>query len=290
MRDARIPEAVVVAMCSPIPWPDSNEPGKTRERVATSAEWAVLVSLYLHAGPDGSCCPSMSTLEEPTKRKRRTVARAIVGLVMTGIITRDKAPGKTNAYRLRTRDTAVPSGRDTAVPSTRDKRRHQGDDTLDLKEQEQDQDQAQQHVHASARTGADFEEWWGEYGRIGDKARAFDLYRWWRTTGKASADDLLAAAHAYRAHCTSTDCMMKHAVTFLAKPAKGKSPVWPEWASGEDHGAMDVGAGSHLNGAAGVVKRPLCPLCNTDLTYDEDGEHCPRCEWRAAKKREGVLT
>lgn len=92
-----------------------------------------------------------------------------------------------------------------------------------------------------------FENWWSEYGRVGDKARAFDLYRWWRTTGRTPADDLLTAAVCYRDHCAATACLMKHGTTFLAKPAKGKSPVWPEWAAGEEHGAMDVGAASHLN-------------------------------------------
>jgi len=99
----------------------------------------------------------------------------------------------------------------------------------------------------SPQLAGEFEDWWSEYGRIGDKARAFDLYRWWRTTGQTQADELLTAAVCYREHCAATACLMKHGTTFLAKPAKGKSPVWPEWAAGEEHGAMDVGAASHLN-------------------------------------------
>lgn len=99
----------------------------------------------------------------------------------------------------------------------------------------------------SRQPAADFEEWWGTYGRVGDKARAFDLYGWWRTTGRAPADELLTAAVHYRNHCQATACLMKHAATFLAKPSKGRSPVWLEWAAGEEHSAMDVGAASRLN-------------------------------------------
>jgi len=91
----------------------------------------------------------------------------------------------------------------------------------------------------------DFEEWWETYGRVGDKAPARDLYGFWRRTG-AGRSDLLSAAIAYRSHCERTDCKMKHARTFLAKPGKGKSPVWPEWADGESHGSMDVRSGARL--------------------------------------------
>ncbi len=84
-----------------------------------------------------------------------------------------------------------------------------------------------------------FEGWWVAYGRVGDKARARDLYLWWRRAKRVDAADLLAAAIAYRAHCEATDCKLKHAATFLAKPARGKSAIWPEWATGEPHGGME---------------------------------------------------
>ena len=89
---------------------------------------------------------------------------------------------------------------------------------------------------------AAFDEWWTAYGKVGSKAEALSLYRWWRTTGKASADDLLAAAVNYRAHCSATDCKMQHGRTFLAK----KPNRWDEWARGEEHGGMDAGATTHL--------------------------------------------
>ncbi len=88
-------------------------------------------------------------------------------------------------------------------------------------------------------TDDDFTEWWAEYGRIGSKADAERLYRFWRDKGAERAD-LLTAARIYRDHCTATDCKMQHARTFLAKPPKGARARWYEWAEGEQHGSMDA--------------------------------------------------
>ncbi len=84
-----------------------------------------------------------------------------------------------------------------------------------------------------------FAEWWAEYGRVGSKADAERLYRFWRGKGAERAD-LLRAARVYRDHCTATDCKMQHARTFLAKPPKGARARWYEWAEGEQHGSMDA--------------------------------------------------
>lgn len=87
----------------------------------------------------------------------------------------------------------------------------------------------------------DFTEWWTTYGKVGSRADAETLYRYWRGHG-ATADELLSAAIAYRDHCAATDCKMQHARTFLAR-----SPCrWREWADGEDHGTMDVRASRNL--------------------------------------------
>lgn len=104
-------------------------------------------------------------------------------------------------------------------------------------------------VETGVPTGAveDFESWWSAYGRVGDKARARDLYLWWRKVKSATADDLLTAAVSYTSHCSATDCKLKHAATFLAKPTKTKSAIWPEWASGEAHGSMDARRTTHLS-------------------------------------------
>jgi DNA-binding transcriptional ArsR family regulator len=230
------------------------------------AMWAVLVVLYLHADRMGRCNPSVSTIMKVTRLPRRTVTRALAALRDAGIIHRDKSPGKTNAYRLTTRDTDGPTGRDasdtgedsklgTPVTASRDDHAPTARDipvthvgTLaSLKQEEQQQDLNSVLNSGSPQLAAEFEEWWSEYGRIGDRAPASALYGWWRTTGQASADELLTAAVRYRDHCAATTCFMKHGRTFLAKPARGKPPVWPEWAAGEVHGAMDVAAGARLN-------------------------------------------
>jgi len=94
----------------------------------------------------------------------------------------------------------------------------------------------QEIVSASdSDTTNDFAEWWAAYGKVGSKADALTLYRYWRQHG-ATADDLLMAAVAYRQHCEATACKLQHARTFLArKPCR-----WREWADGEEHGSMDV--------------------------------------------------
>jgi len=83
-----------------------------------------------------------------------------------------------------------------------------------------------------------FATWWATYARgisrvAGSKSAAHDLYRWWREHG-ADADELLRAAEAYRLHCETTDCRMKHAQSFLTKDPNR----WREWAEGEEHGTM----------------------------------------------------
>ena len=87
----------------------------------------------------------------------------------------------------------------------------------------------------------DFEEWWSAFAhgitrKLGSKADARDLYRWWREQG-ADADELLRAAKAYRSHREATDCPMEYGKNFLAKHTNR----WREWADGEEHGAMTEG-------------------------------------------------
>ena len=115
---------------------------------------------------------------------------------------------------------------------------------------------------------SDFEEWWSAYGRVGSKAEAMDLYRWWRTTGKAPRDALLAAAVGYRLHCELDGSKMQHGRTFLAKATKDKSARWPEWAHGEDHGTMDVG-GNGKGDAVSSDRSVSCFVCSTPIDPDE---------------------
>jgi len=109
----------------------------------------------------------------------------------------------------------------------------------------------------------DFEHWWTAFGKVGSKADARELYSWWRAHG-ATADDLLRAATSYRAHCTATDCKLKHARTFLAK----KPNRWREWADGESHGSMDVTDTSRLTDvlAAGAAAFGLTGGIGDDRT------------------------
>ena len=121
-------------------------------------------------------------------------------------------------------------------------------------------------------TTADFEHWWAAYGRIGSKAEARDLYRWWRNRGKASRDDLLTAAVAYRRHCELDGSKMQHGRTFLAKPTKDKSARWPEWAKGEDHGTMDVGGngnGKQRSDAVTADRAVCCYVCAAEIVPAE---------------------
>lgn len=90
----------------------------------------------------------------------------------------------------------------------------------------------------------EFEVWWVTYGRVGTKADAAALYRWWRTEREAGAEELLTAATNYRRYCLDRGQYQQHARTFLAKPSQSKDARWPEWARGEEHNTSDTaGAG-----------------------------------------------
>lgn len=122
---------------------------------------------------------------------------------------------------------------------------------------EQDNGVQEEHLPSTATEDVavvcaeDFEQWWTTFGKLGSKADARELYRWWRAHG-ADREQLLAAAVAYRAHCSATDCKMQHARTFLAK----KPDRWREWATGEDHGTMDVTSAARVNDIAAAMLLP----------------------------------
>lgn len=126
---------------------------------------------------------------------------------------------------------------------------------------------------------ADFVEWWEAYGKVGSMAECLDLYKWWRTTGRAGREELLAAAKGYRRHCEETDCKMQHGRTFLAKATKTKSARWPEWAAGIDHGSMDPG-----DAPPPPPPEWTCPKCGSNNVAGRVGEGClcMECEhqWR----------
>jgi len=120
----------------------------------------------------------------------------------------------------------------------------------------------------------DFEEWWEASGRLGSKADALGLYRWWRTTGGAGADELLAAVANYRAHCAATDCFQQHGRTFLVKPTKNQAARWPEWASGEEHGSSDVAGAGRLGDILQVGREWIEGGSDEGHRIDAGGRRC----------------
>ena len=124
-----------------------------------------------------------------------------------------------------------------------------------------------------ARVEEEFELWWIASERIGSKADARELYWHWRDHG-ASHDDLTAAVRNDRRHCRTTQTSCRHGATFLAR----KPNRWREWLD-EQHGDGN----RRSNGKPIEPEKPICPVpgCGTRLTYDEDGAHCPMCDWRA---------
>ena len=81
----------------------------------------------------------------------------------------------------------------------------------------------------SAVPSEDFILWWGAYGKVGSRADANDLYRYWRNHG-ASPEDLVVAATNYRAWCVHTNTSQKHGSTFLSKkPNRWLEHVKPEY-------------------------------------------------------------
>jgi len=77
---------------------------------------------------------------------------------------------------------------------------------------------------------SDFETWWTASGKIGSKADAAVLYRYWRKKG-ATEDELLTAITNDRRHCAATEQTCRHGSTFLAKTPNR----WREWLD-EEHG------------------------------------------------------
>ena len=90
----------------------------------------------------------------------------------------------------------------------------------------------------------EFEAWFETFGGVGVPERAFDCYRWWRTSGKASAANLLTAAEGHRRHCEATNSRQQAAGAFLRKPTAddARSP-WTDWAD------VSLSASASVSGA-----------------------------------------
>jgi hypothetical protein len=92
---------------------------------------------------------------------------------------------------------------------------------------------------------ADFLAWWNAFGKVGSRADADLLFRYWVRNG-ASPDDLTIAATNYRAHCLARDSLQQHGRTFLAKTPNR----WQEWVIPEEK----------PNGNGGNGKRRIATL------------------------------
>ena len=243
---------------------------------APPAVKVVALILADHADSDGVCWPSYRRIAERSCMSERTVRRHVHELIDTGIVRKLRTGSVTssdgrrvyesNCYRL---DADVLSAMPTLCKVVTD-------DHLGAKVVTGDHPKVVTDGHPrwsgvatkpskepstgtvtsitgsalepakAAEIQGDFEEWWDASGRIGSKADAGTLYRWWRTTGEASHDELLTAVINYRRHCEATDCFMQHGRTFLVKPSKNQAARWPEWAAGEEHGSTDVAGAGRL--------------------------------------------
>ena len=128
---------------------------------------------------------------------------------------------------------------------------------------------------AATAPAEDFGEFWSPYPR--KVGRAETLKRWKRLIAKDRAAAVLAAVHlaAYVQESNAELQFVPHPATFI-----GPKRTWEDWKSGVPPGYVQIASAGHsLNQ---VVRRPLCPKCAIELTFDEIGEHCPVCSWRVA--------
>jgi len=241
----------------------ANDIGGSEEALALGED-AFLSAIGLFVLSLGYCDRQLTDGEIPRAAMSRAIAPgvpfadALVELERVGLLERTAdgwtVPGYLKWQRSREQvEAATAAGSKAAAArwgnADRNANRNAGPECLSKRSKRREVRALRAFADADATAGADdpvvadadnsFEEWWAEYGRIGSKADAERLYRFWRKKGAERAD-LLTAARVYRDHCAATDCKMQHARTFLAKPAKGARARWYEWAEGEDHGSMDV--------------------------------------------------
>ena len=125
-----------------------------------------------------------------------------------------------------------------------------------------------------ATSVADFETFWQHYPR---KLKKQTAMRAWtaRVKDKNVPAEMIAAARIYADHCRAGHTeprYIMHASTFI-----GPDVPYREWVGGVPTGASGGDSVDH-----GPAKRPLCPNCEAELTYDGDGTdhmHCPVCAY-----------
>ena len=123
--------------------------------------------------------------------------------------------------------------------------------------------------------GDDFEPFWAAYPR--KEARKQSAGLWQHMTADDRARALVACQHYAAWAAEHPDGALMIPPTFLSKAGRR----WEDWADGPPAGRDRTPARSAFSVLAAVHKSLVCPECEAGLTYDEIGEHCPVCDWRA---------
>jgi len=127
------------------------------------------------------------------------------------------------------------------------------------------------NISSPAPADDGFSDFWNPYPRKVGKAET--KKRWKRLGVQDRAAAALAATHlAAYAQEPGTDLQyVSHPATFI-----GPKRTWEDWRDGKPPGY----GGGNGSGPA-VVKRPTCPKCEADLTYDDrQRAKCPMCDYR----------
>jgi len=112
-----------------------------------------------------------------------------------------------------------------------------------------------------------FDSFWAAYPRRVGKTAA---HKRWRQLGKTDRKNAVRAAENIAAQVKTTG----RALQFVQHPATFIGPARPfeDWVGGTPAG--------YVTEAGGSSGRALCPVDEMDLTWDEQGQHCPICGWR----------
>lgn len=127
------------------------------------------------------------------------------------------------------------------------------------------------NISSPAPADDGFSDFWNPYPRKVGKSET--KKRWKRLGANDRAAAILAAVHlAAYANEPGTDLQyVSHPATFI-----GPKRAWEDWKDGKPPGY----GGGNGKGPA-VVKRPTCPKCEADLTYDDrQRATCPMCDYR----------
>jgi len=125
------------------------------------------------------------------------------------------------------------------------------------------------NTSSSADADDGFSDFWTAYPRKIGKA---ECSKRWQKMTKKDRTAATTAASVLASHVSSQGVELQyvpHPSTFIGSKRK-----WEDWVDGPPAG---------YDGAKGAEEKFVCPLCETDLGYDENGKaRCSMCEWVAA--------